>query len=229
MKARLPRENGLRKHRILIVEDHPVTREGFAHLINCQADLEVCGQADNAAGAVVQIAVQRPDLVIVDISLPDSNGIELIKDIRALHPALPMLVLSTHDEGLYAERAVRAGAQGYIMKQASTREVMDAIRMILRGEIYLSEAMKTRMVYRHLHGPASVHLTSLDDLTDRELEVFQLIGVGRTTRQIARSLHLSASTVETYRARIKEKLHIENATELVCRAVELRTVASRSS
>jgi DNA-binding NarL/FixJ family response regulator len=222
MRSKPAGGNGSRKRRIFLVEDHPVTREGFAHLINCQSDLEVCGTADSAIKAMVNIAVQKPDLAIVDISLPDTNGIELIKDIKSLHPGLPVLVLSTHDESLYAERALRAGAKGFIMKQAPTSEVMEAIRLILRGELYLSEVMRTRLVYRHLHGPGLLRRRDIDDLTDRELEVFQLIGAGRTTRQVAKSLHLSVSTVETYRTRIKEKLKIDNATELVRYAVELQ-------
>ncbi len=224
MKTKTALAAGPPKSRILIVEDHPVTREGFAHLINCQSDLETCGETDTAAKALVLIAVQKPDLAIVDISLPGGNGLELIKNMKSLHPAVPVLVLSTHDEWLYAERALRAGAKGYIMKQAPTREVMEAVRLVLRGEMYASEAMRSRMVYRHLHGPKSLPPTAIESLTDRELEVFQLIGAGCTTRQIAGSLHLSISTVETHRAHIKEKLGIENATALVRRAVELKAV-----
>jgi DNA-binding NarL/FixJ family response regulator len=208
------------KRRIYLVEDHPVTREGFAQLIDYQADLQVCGQAGTAAKALAGIEALKPDLVIVDISLAESNGIELIKDLKARSPALPVLVLSTHDESLYAERALRAGAKGYVMKQAPTSEVMEAIRRALEGELYLSETMRNKLVHKQLRGgPSSLPGADLELLSDRELEVFQLIGNGETTRQIAAKLHLSVSTVETYRAHLKEKLRLSNGMELVHRAV----------
>jgi DNA-binding NarL/FixJ family response regulator len=209
------------KSRLYLVEDHPVTREGFAQLLNYQPDLEVCGQAGTAAKALVGIDTTRPDLVIVDLSLAESSGLELIKDIKARHPRLPILVLSTHDESLYAERALRAGARGYVMKQAPTSELMRAIRKVLGGQLWLSESMHTRLVHKHLHGTSSPKSPSeLENLSDRELEVFQLIGAGLTTRRIAAKLHLSVSTVETYRAHLKEKLRLANGMELVRRAVE---------
>jgi DNA-binding NarL/FixJ family response regulator len=170
--------------------------------------------------ALAGVADSKPDLVIVDISLAESNGLELIKQIRSRHSHLPTLVLSTHDEGLYAERALRAGARGYVMKQAPTTEVMQAIRDVLRGELFLSEAMRNRMVRQHLHGTSVERPTEMSALSDRELEVFELIGNGHTTRRIAGKLRLSVSTVETYRAHIKEKLRLENAMDLVRRAVE---------
>lgn len=207
------------KRRVFLVEDHPVTREGFAQLIDYQADLQVCGQAGTASKALIGVQTLRPDLLIVDLSLADSNGLELIKDIKRRHPSLPILVLSTYDESLYAERALRAGARGYVMKQAPTSEVMNAIRQVLRGELYLSEPMRTKLVHRQLHGTTR-RATDLEGFSDRELEVFQLIGQGHTTRQVADRLHLSVSTVETYRAHIKEKLRLKNAMELVHRAVE---------
>ena len=207
-----------RKRRIFLVEDHPVTREGFAQLINYQADLEVCGQAGSAGKALAAIESNRPDLLIVDISLSDSNGLELIKDLKARYPKLPSLVLSTHDEALFAERALRAGATGYVMKQAPTSEVMTAIREVLNGRLYLSELMRSSVLHKHLQG--ADQSTGVEALSDRELEVFQLLGQGHTTRQIASRLHLSVSTIETYRAHIKEKLRLNNGTELVHRAVE---------
>jgi DNA-binding NarL/FixJ family response regulator len=208
------------KRRLFLVEDHPVTREGFAQLINYQPDLEVCGQAGTAAKAKTGIDVFNPDLAIVDISLSESNGLELIKFLKSSHPGLPVLVLSTHDEGLYAQRALRAGARGYVMKQAPTSEVMKAIRTVLGGELYLSDTMRSRLVREHFDGPKRKRGVEIDGLSDRELEIFELVGHGHTTRRIAAKLHLSVSTVETHRAHIKEKLRLTNAMDLVRRAVE---------
>ena len=202
------------------MEDHPVTREGFAQLLNFQRDLEVCGQAGIAAQALTEIAVLNPDLVIVDISLAGTSGIELIKDLVSRHPILKILVLSMHDESLYAERALRAGARGYVMKQAATEHVMAAIRHVLGGGVYLSERMRNHLLLHVVGRLSAAGASDLDRLSDRELEVFQLIGEGRTTAQIGASLHLSVSTVETYRAHIKEKLRLRNATELVQHAVD---------
>jgi len=208
------------KRRLFLVEDHPVTREGFAQLINYQPDLEVCGQAGTAAKAITGIEELAPDLAIVDISLTESNGLELIKQLKSRCPSLPVLVLSTHDEALYAQRAVRAGARGYVMKQAPTREVMNAIRTVLGGDLYLSDPMRSRLVREHLDGSKGERVTEVEGLSDRELEIFDLIGHGDTTRRIATKLHVSVSTVETHRAHIKEKLSLHNAVELVRRAVE---------
>lgn len=205
---------------MFLVEDHPVTREGFAQLINYQPDLEVCGQTDSAAQAISGVEAVRPDLVIVDISLAESNGLELIKDLKCRRPGLPVLVPSTHDETIYAERAVRAGARGYVMKQAPTTEVMKAIRTVLGGDIYLSDAMRSRLLRDQFEGSTHKHGAEVDGLSDRELEVFERIGHGQTTRRIASKLRLSISTVETHRAHIKRKLRLENAVELVRRAVE---------
>jgi DNA-binding NarL/FixJ family response regulator len=209
-----------RKDRIYLVEDHPVTREGFAQLLNFQKDLEVCGQAGIAAQALTEITVLNPDLVIVDISLAGTSGIELIKDLVSRDPILKILVLSMHDESLYAERALRAGARGYVMKQVATEYVMAAIRHVLRGGVYLSERMRNQLLFNVVGRLSAAGASDLDRLSDRELEVFQLIGEGRTTAQIGASLHLSVSTVETYRAHIKEKLRLQNATELVQHAVD---------
>lgn len=209
------------KHRIFLVDDHPITREGLARLINHEPDLEVCGQANAAVRAVAEIEKQKPDLVVVDVSLTTgASGLELMKDLLARHPRLRMLGLSTHDEALYAERALRAGAKGYVMKQEPTEKVMAAIRQVLSGGIYLSEAMNNRLLHKMTQSGSAPTATEIEQLSDRELEVYRLIGQGRGTRQIATELHLSMSTVETYRTHIKDKLHLSGAPELVRRAVE---------
>ena len=209
-----------RRHKVFLVEDHPVTREGLAQLINYQDDLLVCGTAGTAAKALGDIETTRPDLVVVDVSLPDGHGIELVKDIKARYAELRVLVLSMHDETLYAERAIRAGASGYIMKQEPTDAVLTAARQILNGKPYLSPRLQERVLQRFAAGIAAPIVSELERLTDRELEVFELIGRGRGTREIARQLRLSVSTVETHRAHLKEKLELDSATELVRRAVE---------
>jgi len=210
------------KRRVFLVEDHPVMREGLALLINYQQDLEVCGQADSVPAALAQVPGARPDVLVVDISLGDGgSGLELLKDLAQLHPELPALVLSSHDEALYAERALRAGARGYVMKQAATELVLEGIRTLLRGDIYASDAIRRRLMQRAIRGEAPVASGSdIDRLSDRELEVFRLLGQGRGTKQIAADLKLSVSTVETYRAHLKTKLNLANSSELVRRAVE---------
>jgi DNA-binding NarL/FixJ family response regulator len=209
------------KQRIFLVDDHPITREGLARLINHERDMEVCGQANTAAKAVTDIEPMKPDLVVVDVSLTTgASGLELIKDLVARHPRLRMLALSTHDEALYAERALRAGAKGYVMKQEPTEKVMAAIRQVLDGGIFLSDAMKDRLLRKITQSGSAPSASEIERLSDRELEVYRLIGQGRGTRQIADELHLSMSTVETYRTHIKEKLHLASAPELVRRAVE---------
>jgi DNA-binding NarL/FixJ family response regulator len=209
----------LQKRRLYLVEDHPVTRQGFAQLVNFEPDLHVCGQAGSAAQALADIPVAKPHLVVVDISLAGTSGLQLIKDIVARDAAPPILVLSTHDEALYAERALRAGAKGYIMKHAPTDEVMKAIRTVLRGGVYLSERMQGRLVGMVARGGPAVSASDVERLSDRELEVFTLIGQGRSTAQISASLHVSGSTVATHRTHIIEKLELENTRELVQRAV----------
>lgn len=210
-----------RKRRILLVDDHPVTREGLARLINHEPGLEVCGEANTATKAVSVIDQLKPDLVVVDVSLgKGASGLELIKDLLSRDQKLRILALSTHDESLYAERALRAGAKGYVMKQEPTAQVMEAMRKVLDGEVYLSKAMNERMLQRMTGSTTALLATEIDQLSDRELEVYRLLGQGRGTRQIAGELHLSVSTVETYRTHIKEKLHISSAPELVRRAVE---------
>jgi DNA-binding NarL/FixJ family response regulator len=209
-----------RVQKLLLVDEQPILRDGFAHLINLESDLQVCGQADNAHAALTFIGVQRPDLVIVDIDLKGSNGIELIKRIKAFDPGLPVLVLSVQDEALFAERALRAGARGYVMKQAPAEDVMTAIRQVLRGGRYLSRNMQERILENLSDSAPRGPIPSVEHLSDRELEVFQLLGSGSGTREIAEQLHLSIKTVETYRAHIKKKLKLRNATELLRMAVQ---------
>jgi DNA-binding NarL/FixJ family response regulator len=212
--------NAKLKHKIFLVEDHPITRDGFAELINYQQDLVACGHAGTAAKAVAGIEALEPGLVIVDVSLPDAHGIELIKDLVARRPAQRILVLSMHDETLYAERALRAGAKGYVMKQEPTEIVLSAIRKVLAGGTYLSPKMQERALQRFASDKPEATRSSVETLTDRELEVFELIGRGLGTREIGSQLKLSVSTVETYRAHLKEKLQLASGTELTHRAIE---------
>lgn len=210
-----------RKHRIFLVDDHPVTRDGLARLINHEIDLEICGTAGTAAGAIEEIEKQKPDLVIIDVSLgKGASGLELIKDLTSRHRRLRMLALSTHDETLYAERTLRAGAKGYVMKQEPTEQVMQAIRKILRGEVHLSKRMSDRLLHRMTQPHSAPTVSDIERLSDRELEVYRLIGQGRGTRQIAAELHLSISTVETHRAHIRGKLNLHSTPELLRHAVE---------
>jgi DNA-binding NarL/FixJ family response regulator len=209
-----------RKHRLFLVEDHPITREGFAQLLNFESDLQVCGQATTAQEAVLAVQAAQADLVIVDMSLAGASGLDLIKDLGQRHPALPILVLSTHEESLYAERALRAGAKGYVMKSEPTEHIFTAIRHVLRGKIYLSQRMHERLAGKLAADSSADGASEMDILTDRELVVFQLIGQGRSTTQIAAALNLSPSTVATHRAHIQEKLHLETLPELVCRAAQ---------
>jgi len=208
---------GIRKGkiRVLLVDDHPVLRKGLAQLINQESDMLVCGEAEEATKAFDAVGTLNPDVGVVDISLKRGNGIELVKNVKARYPSIAMLVLSMHDETLYAERALRAGALGYIMKEEATEQVLVAIRRVVTGEIFLSEKMKGRMLQQLASGRGKVVVSPIEHLTDRELEVFRLIGEGRGTRQIAAELHLSVRTVEAYREYIKDKLNLKNSTELV--------------
>jgi DNA-binding NarL/FixJ family response regulator len=206
--------------RIFIVDDHPVVRQGLALLINREADLMVCGDAEEATSALEGIASLKPHVVIVDISLNGPDGLDLLKSIRMRDPNLPVLILSMLDELLYAERALRAGASGYIMKQEATEQVLVAIRRILGGEIYVSDRMANKMLHRFVGGTPPGARSPVAELTDRELEVFRLIGDGHGTRQIAEELHISVKTVESYQAHIKQKLSLKNGRELVQRAIQ---------
>ena len=205
---------------VLVVDDHPLMRHGLALLINQQQDMQVCGEAEEAQAAMHAIAQLRPDIMILDISLSGPDGLELLKSIRASNPDLPVLILSMHDEAIYAERALRARANGYIMKQEATEKVLVAVRRILNGEVYLSERMSNKMLQQYIGGAPSMIQSRIASLSDRELEVFRLIGEGRATREIAEELHLSIKTVETYQAHIKEKLALRSGRELIQHAIQ---------
>lgn len=207
------------KNRIFIVDDHPIVRKGLTQLINQEPDLTVCGEAENAEAALELLKKVKPDLAIVDISLRGIDGIELTKLIKVRFENIPVLVVSMHDESLFAERALRAGARGYIMKQEAIEKMMEAIHKVLRGELYVSDRVSANIVKRFVDGKAEGVSSPEELLSDREMEVFQLIGQGFGTRQIADQLHVSVKTVETYRANIKVKLNLKNATELMKHAV----------
>lgn len=205
--------------KILIVDDHPMMRQGLVQLIDNEPDLAVIGEAENAEHALSLVGQTTPDLVLADISLTGKSGLELIKDIRTLNPDLPVLVISMHDESIYAERVLRAGGRGYIMKQEGGKQIMNAIRQVLSGQVYVSPKMSAKILdifSGHRKGSGG---SSIEQLTDREFEVFQLIGEGKGTRQIAEQLHLSVKTVEVHRLHIKEKLNIPDAPSLVRHAV----------
>ena len=208
------------KRTVLVVDDHPIVRHGLALLINREPDLMVCGEAADARSATEAIASLRPDLVILDISLGGPDGLELLKQIRTNNTSLPVLVLSMHDETTYAERVLRAGANGYIMKQEATDRVLAAIRVILEGQVYVPDRIASRLLRKYAHTSTVTARSPLAALSDRELEVFRMIGAGRSTRQIAEILHLSVKTVESYQAHIKEKLELRNAHELQYHAIE---------
>ena len=211
----MPREA---RAQVVLVEDHPMFREQLAHLINKQPDMTVCAEANNAADGLAAIIRHLPALAIIDITLKGSSGLELLKDLRAQRIKVPVLMLSMHAETLYAERALRAGANGYITKEEASAKVMTAIRQVISGEIYLDPRFMKRVVSQILVNPGSNRTASLERLTDRELAVFELIGEGRTTREIGLRLRVSVATIETYRARIKDKLGLENAGQLHAKA-----------
>jgi len=213
-------ETASSKSKVFLVDDHPIVRQGLTLLINREPDLAVCGEAEEAGPALQQIEALKPDIVLLDISLSGPDGLELLKSLRLRAPSLPVLMLSMHDESHYAERALRAGANGYIMKQEATEKVLVAIRRILDGDVYLSDSLANKMLHQFVGGPGAAKRSPIAGLTDRELEVFRLIGEGHVTRQIAEELHISVKTVESYQARIKEKLSLKNARELVQRAIQ---------
>jgi DNA-binding NarL/FixJ family response regulator len=208
------------KAKVFLVDDHPIVRQGLGLLINRESDLVVCGEAEDAPSALQRMASAQPDLMVIDISLDGPDGLELLKTIRLKEPILPVLILSMHEESTYAERSLRAGANGYIMKQEATERVLVAIRRILEGKVYLSERLTNKMLEQFVHGAGSSKNNPLTTLSDRELEVYRLIGAGHGTRQIADELHVSVKTVESYQAHIKEKLSLRNARELVQHAIE---------
>jgi len=204
-----------KKTRILIVDDHPMTRAGLVHLINHQAEMVVDGEAEDAAQALDLLASQRPDLMLIDITLPGKSGLELIKDVKAMRPDLPMLVLSMHDESLYADRVLRAGARGYITKHEGGDKLMGAIRHVLSGRIYVSEGMSAHILEIFSGGQTGIDRSSIPKLSDREFEVFEALGEGLSSHEIAKKLHLSAKTVDAHRANIKTKLKINTTAELI--------------
>ena len=206
------------RKRVLLIDDHPLVREGLAKVINQQDDLTVCGEAGDRASGLAAVAKSKPDAAIVDISLDGGSGLDVIKDIRARYPKLPILVLSMHHESLYAERAIRAGAQGYVMKRVPVPDVIAALRKVLDGHVALSEDIVSQLIASRERGRESAGGSPAELLSDRELEVFRLFGQGVGTRQIAARLHLAPSTVESYRSGIKLKLGLGSATELVARA-----------
>jgi DNA-binding NarL/FixJ family response regulator len=215
-----------KRSRVVVVDDHPIVRERLIELVNRQTGLVPCGEADDRSGALQIIRAQAPDLVIVDLTLKNSDGLELIKDIHARWPKLLILVLSMHDESVYAERAIRAGARGYVNKQEPTARIVAAIRRVLEGGIYLHEKIASNLLMRMTGEQGPGHPAEL--LADRELQVFHLTGQGLTTRQIADRLHIGLKSVETYRARIREKLNFKNGAELLQSAISWSHQPSRN-
>jgi DNA-binding NarL/FixJ family response regulator len=214
------RKSSPEKSRILIVDDHPLFCEGLRRMIDRHPSLEVCGHVPDAASAMKAVSELKPDLVLMDISLEGTNGIDVTKSLKAKYPELPILVVSMHDEALYAERALRAGAQGYIMKNQSIQIVRDAIFKVLGGDIFLSEKMSTSVLAKLLLGKKDESRSPIELLSDRELEVFQMLGEGKSSRQIAEALDLTIPTIHSFRNRIKEKLQLKNSTELVLHAMQ---------
>src|SRR5258705_9578573 len=208
-----------RKHCVFIVDDHPLVREGLTNLINRQSDLIVCGEAKDSAEAIGGIAKEGPDVAIIDISLTNESGLELIKHLGKQFPQVALIVLSMHDEALYAERALRAGARGYVMKHETSKSVLASIRRVLGGEIYVSERIVNRMALRLASSGRTVARSPVERCRDRELEIFQLLGQGRTPSEIAGDLNLSLKTVQAYCARAKEKFGVTSLTELLRAAI----------
>lgn len=207
------------KRKIFVVDDHSVMRWGYIALLNQESDLEVCGEAGTALEALEKVDDARPDLTIVDISLDGMSGIELTKHLQTQYPEMPILIVSMHEESLYGERALRAGAKGYIMKKEARVKIVDAIRHLLRGSFYLSDEMSTKILLQYQGRKMDEEASSIDRLSDRELEVFELFGRGYSTREIAEALLISPKTVDSHRTRIKTKLALESTPELLQRAV----------
>ena len=210
------------KYGIYLIDDHPLVVQGVTELVNAEHDLKVVGSTAEWTEALKEIPELKPDVVVLDISLAKANGIEVLKNLRIHFPKLQVLMLSMHDENLYAMRSVRAGAQGYIMKMTATEEVVKAIRHILNGEIYLSAGIAKQTMMRLVGRRKEGTMSPMDDLSDRELEVFQMVGEGLTTRQIAERLHLSVKTIETHKAHVKEKLNLATSTQLTQHAIHAR-------
>jgi DNA-binding NarL/FixJ family response regulator len=215
-QAKQPAKAG--KTRVLLVDDHAVVRFGIAQLINRQPDMIVCGEEEDASRAMTSISTLKPDLVIADLSLKESSGLELMRNIKAQYPSLPILVVSAHDESVYAQVAFRAGALGYLMKEEALEKIVAATRRVLSGAVYVSDTLAAKMLQQQIRGQTDIQESPVKSLSDRELEVFQLIGQWKTTRDIAEELHLSIKTIEYYREQIKRKLNLKNAAELTQRA-----------
>ncbi len=211
--------SGTARKSILLVDDHPMMRMGLAQLINQQPDLQISCQASDPVSAMQELAKSKPDLILTDITMPNRSGLEFIKDIQATHPGLPILVISMHDEVLYAERVLRAGARGYLMKEAGGENLLVAIRRVLNGQIYVSDKMSTRILDLFTGRKPRGSSSPIEKLSDREFEVFQHIGQGMSTREIAKKLHISSKTVDVHRGHIKEKLGLKDATALIRHAV----------
>lgn len=207
------------RRRIFVVDDHPITRYGLVQLLNREPDLRVCGEAENAAQGLAALKSARPDLVLADITLPDKSGLEFLKDAQALYPGLAVLVISMHDETLFAERVLRAGGRGYIMKSAGGEKLIEAIRRTLQGLVYVSPTIAATLLDGLTRPHTSARPAGLGTFTDREFEVFQLIGQGLSTREISQKLNLSAKTVGTHRLHVKDKLHLQDGPALIKQAV----------
>ncbi|MDY6932794.1 MAG: response regulator transcription factor [Spirochaetota bacterium] len=206
---------------IVLVDDHPIIREGIKQVVEKADDLKVCGGASDASEAMVLINKHKPDIVIVDISLGGSiNGIDLVRSIRERFPEVYTLMLSMHEESLYAERAIRAGARGYIMKEVAPKNIIDAIRTVLKGDLYISDILSKKIIDKLIHGSVDTDGLSIDTLTDREFEIFQLIGNGFSTKEIAKKLNLSIYTVESHRRNIRTKMKLNNSAELTKHAIQ---------
>ena len=213
--------------RISVVDDHPLVRQGLSQIVASEADMEICGEAEDSPAAIRGVGEANPDAIIVDISLKGANGLELIKNLKAIHDDIPILVFSMHDETIYAQRALRAGAKAYVMKKESPSKVVDAIRKIIQGEIYVSPSVADQVLHQIVNGPGNVSTSPVDRLTDRELEVVQLIGRGLSSREVAESLHLNVKTIESHRSRIKSKLELSSPSELVRFAMRLQNKVFR--
>jgi DNA-binding NarL/FixJ family response regulator len=211
---------GTPKRKVFLVDDHPIVRQGLAQLLDSEPDLTVCGQGEDAYGSLRAIKAAGPDLVLLDVSLKDSDGLELLKELKAQHPNLPVLILSMHDESLYTERALRAGARGYIMKHEAPPVLLSAIRKVLLGEVYVSDKMGATLLQRMVGGKRPSNALPMDRLTDRELEIFRMIGAGQTVKEIADKLFLSVKTVEAHREHLKQKLSLKSSTELMRFAIQ---------
>ncbi|MFP4139531.1 MAG: response regulator transcription factor [Phycisphaerae bacterium] len=206
--------------RIAIVDDHPMVRQGIRVVLQAEGGFEVCGEAESVSEALQMLSREKPDLAIVDLHLKNSSGLELIKDVQVRQPDLPILVLSMRDEGFYAERVLRAGARGYVTKEEGPKKIVEGIRRVLAGDIFLSDQMASKVMSKIVGGLDKPGDSPMDSLTDRELEVFELIGQGLPTREVAQRLHISPKTVDSHREHIKEKLKLDNSTDLLKHAIE---------